>query len=189
MTASPEAGLNEAARDAGAQGSIVKSGQPAELLAGLRAVAAGGEVFDPRHPQRARGRGALSPRAREALRLVAAGATNRGVAEALGVGEQTVKTLLERAFLKLGARRRAEVLAELKRRLPALPVIVLTAEQAPAERARAVSLGANLFLTKPFSPGELLAAVERLLGTPATAGAESDRDGGAQSRSAPARPR
>lgn len=57
-----------------------------------------------------------------------------------------------------------EVLAESKRRAPALPVLVLTAEQDPAERDRATQLGADVFLTKPFSPSELLGAIERLLG-------------------------
>jgi CheY-like chemotaxis protein len=57
-----------------------------------------------------------------------------------------------------------EVLAESKRRSPALPVLVLTAEQDPAERERATQLGADVFLTKPFSPSELLEAIERLLG-------------------------
>ncbi|HXY81756.1 MAG TPA: response regulator [Gaiellaceae bacterium] len=57
-----------------------------------------------------------------------------------------------------------DVLAESKRRAPALPVLVLTAEQDPGERDRAVQLGADVFLTKPFSPSELLEAIERLLG-------------------------
>jgi DNA-binding NarL/FixJ family response regulator len=45
------------------------------------------------------------------LRLVAAGATNRDVAAELGVGDETVKTLLSRTFAKLGARRRAEAVS------------------------------------------------------------------------------
>ena len=56
-----------------------------------------------------------------------------------------------------------EVLRELKRREPDLPVIVLTAEPASALRDVARSLGADEFLTKPFSPLELLGAVERFL--------------------------
>lgn len=57
-----------------------------------------------------------------------------------------------------------EVLAELRRRLPTLPVIVLTAARDPKERRLAERLGADVFLTKPFSPLELLAAIEELLG-------------------------
>src|SRR5206468_2187202 len=48
---------------------------------------------------------------RAVLRLVATGSTNREVAAELGVGEETVKTMLSRAFVKLGARRRAEAVA------------------------------------------------------------------------------
>jgi CheY-like chemotaxis protein len=57
----------------------------------------------------------------------------------------------------------AMVLAEIKRRTPDLPVVVLTADAQPDQRERARQLGADAFLTKPFSPLELLATVERLL--------------------------
>jgi two-component system, OmpR family, response regulator len=57
-----------------------------------------------------------------------------------------------------------QVLAVVKDRHPQLPVIVLTAERQPADRAAAEQLGADAFLTKPFSPLELLGSVERLLG-------------------------
>jgi DNA-binding NarL/FixJ family response regulator len=111
MTPSPEPGLNELAREAGAQGTSLKSGKVNELLRTLRAVAAGGTAFDVRHPRRAPGRAALSPREREVIRLVASGATNREIARTLGVGEETVKTLLTRAFDKLGVRKRAQAVA------------------------------------------------------------------------------
>jgi len=42
---------------------------------------------------------------------VAEGATNREIAAALKVGDETVKTLLARTFLKLGVRRRAEAVS------------------------------------------------------------------------------
>lgn len=64
---------------------------------------------------------------------------------------------------QLPGRPGAEVLAEVKRRFPCLPVLVLTAAQDPAERRQAVELGADEFLTKPFSPLELLRTTERLL--------------------------
>jgi CheY-like chemotaxis protein len=57
----------------------------------------------------------------------------------------------------------ADVLDELKQSNPDLPVIVLTAEHRPPHRALAEALGVDVFLTKPFSPLELLDAVERLL--------------------------
>jgi two-component system phosphate regulon response regulator PhoB len=56
------------------------------------------------------------------------------------------------------------VLDELKSRFPKLPVIVLTAEIAEHHRDLANALKVDAFLTKPFSPLELLATVERLLG-------------------------
>lgn len=58
----------------------------------------------------------------------------------------------------------AEVLAALKDAHPALPVVVLTGDVREDERALADSLGADAYLTKPFSPLELLATIERLVG-------------------------
>lgn len=112
MTANQQAGFNEAAREAGAQGSVLKTGKLDELLGPLRAVAQGGASFDPRHPRRGPGLAALSPREREVLGLVARGATNGQIAAALRIGDETVKTLLTRTFAKLGVRRRAEAVAE-----------------------------------------------------------------------------
>lgn len=60
----------------------------------------------------------------------------------------------------------SEVLDEVKRKYPTLPVIVLTAEKKRHYRQLAEHLGADAFLTKPFSPLELIAAVERLLPGP-----------------------
>lgn len=111
MTATAEPGLNEAVRDAGAQGTVLKTGSVGELQAALRDVAEGGTAFDTRHPRRPSGQGALSPREREVLRLVAAGGTNVQIAEELGVGPETVKTLVARVFSKLGVSRRAEAVA------------------------------------------------------------------------------
>lgn len=111
MTANGQRGMNEAAREAGAQGSVLKTGSAEELLLALRLVVSGGDSFDGRHPRRLAGEGALSPREREVLELVAAGATNREIATALHVGAETVKTLLARTFAKLGVRKRAEAVA------------------------------------------------------------------------------
>lgn len=115
MTANSERGFNELARDAGAQGTVLKSGRIEELLSALRSASTGKRAFDGRHPPRAAGGAALSPREREVLALVAGGATNRGVADALGLGDETVKTLLARVFAKLGVRRRAEAVSSAHR--------------------------------------------------------------------------
>lgn len=58
----------------------------------------------------------------------------------------------------------ALVLDDVRQRYPELPVIVLTAEDRQPHRELARSLGANVFLTKPFSPLEVIETVERLLG-------------------------
>jgi len=57
----------------------------------------------------------------------------------------------------------ADVLSALKQRHPAVPVIVLTAEPEAKVRTQAEGRGADVFMTKPFSPLQLLATVERLL--------------------------
>jgi DNA-binding NarL/FixJ family response regulator len=112
MTANPRQGFNEDAREAGAQGTVLKTGRAEELVETLRSVRAGEAAFDSRHPRRVPGRAALSPREREVLRMVAGGATNREVASELGVSDETIKTILARVFAKLGVRRRAEAVSE-----------------------------------------------------------------------------
>jgi CheY-like chemotaxis protein len=56
-----------------------------------------------------------------------------------------------------------DVLAELAQRERRVPVIVLTADDDPKRREIAEAHGAAAFLAKPFSPIELLRAIERLL--------------------------
>ncbi len=43
-----------------------------------------------------------------------------------------------------------------------VPIIMLTAKDAPGDRAAGLELGADAYLTKPFEPGELLAQVRAL---------------------------
>lgn len=111
MTANRERGFNEIAREAGAQGTLLKTGSADELLRVLRALADGRTSFDERHPRRPAGQAALSPREREVLRMLARGATNRQIADELQVGAETVKTLVARIFGKLGVRKRAEAVS------------------------------------------------------------------------------
>jgi len=49
--------------------------------------------------------------------------------------------------------------------LKSLPVIVLTAKGQRQDRATAEEIGANLFLTKPFSNNEVVQAVKTLIGS------------------------
>jgi two-component system phosphate regulon response regulator PhoB len=55
------------------------------------------------------------------------------------------------------------VLRELRRAHPTLPVIILTARGAEADRVRGLREGADDYVTKPFSPRELAARVKALL--------------------------
>ena len=55
------------------------------------------------------------------------------------------------------------VVRELRRTLPGLPVLFLTARGAPADVVRGFEAGGNDYLKKPFSLDELLARVRELL--------------------------
>jgi DNA-binding NarL/FixJ family response regulator len=98
------------ALDAGADGLVFESELEESLAPSMIAVAAGQTVV----PRRVRGglhRPAFSHRERQALRHVAAGLTNREIAEALFLSESTVKSHLSSAFAKLGVRSRKEAAA------------------------------------------------------------------------------
>lgn len=56
-----------------------------------------------------------------------------------------------------------EVLSELRRAKPALPVIMLTARGSEEDRIRGLAGGADDYVVKPFSARELLARVEAVL--------------------------
>ena len=56
-----------------------------------------------------------------------------------------------------------EILREVRRLRPTLPVIILTARGEEADRVRGLSDGADDYVVKPFSVKELLARVEAVL--------------------------
>ncbi|MGB4779657.1 response regulator, partial [Microbacterium sp.] len=97
-----------AAIEAGAHGYLLKAAPEEEILAGVRSVAAGGMALAPSiAAQLVRAAAApptptLSPRELEVLTAVAAGRSNREIAATLYIGEETVKTHLQKAFTKLG---------------------------------------------------------------------------------------
>ncbi|GGZ69968.1 response regulator [Streptomyces echinoruber] len=114
---------------AGAAGFLGKGAEPAELLHGIRAAAEGESLLSPaatkgliarflaqdgtsgddRASEHAARLAALTVREREVLTQVAAGHTNDEIAERLEVSPLTVKTHVNRAMTKLGARDRAQL--------------------------------------------------------------------------------
>jgi two-component system chemotaxis response regulator CheY len=50
-----------------------------------------------------------------------------------------------------------------------LPIIIVTTRGDEASRARALAVGANRFMTKPFTPDTMLSEVRELLGGPSEA--------------------
>ena len=58
-----------------------------------------------------------------------------------------------------------EVLEQIRgmEKLESTPVVILTAEGQDTDRQTALTLGANDFLTKPFSPKKLLARIKEIL--------------------------
>lgn len=103
-----------AAIGAGASGYLLKAAPEAELLAGIRAVAAGEVALAPsvsrvlvrQTAAKPEPEVVLTPRELDVLRLVAEGLSNREIGQRLHLGEATVKSHLLTAFPKLGVRDR-----------------------------------------------------------------------------------
>ena len=112
---------------AGASGFLLKDVRPAELVAAIRTVAAGDAVVSPRVTRRlleeyahilplAPGQreqqcpqlAMLTERERQVLELLAQGMSNAEIADALIVGEATVKTHVSNVLMKLGLRDRVQ---------------------------------------------------------------------------------
>ncbi len=82
----------------------------------------------------------------------------RGLEEAVRQGVDLV--LLD---LLLPKKDGLDILAELHKLRPTLPVIVLTARGTEEDRVRGLKMGADDYVVKPFSARELLARVEAVL--------------------------
>ncbi|MGH8794574.1 MAG: response regulator [Stackebrandtia sp.] len=113
---------------AGAGGFLLKSGDPRELIAGIRAVAAGAAYLSPQAAQQvmaelARGSGGgrlgrsaearrsvakLSDRETEALALLGAGLSNAEIAARMHVVEGTVKAYVSAVLHRLEVRNRVQ---------------------------------------------------------------------------------
>jgi DNA-binding NarL/FixJ family response regulator len=102
----------------GARGYLLKGSPAAEIAHAIRQVHAGESYLSPRiaaklvhgmtQPRR---RAGLSAREHGVLRLVAAGQSNRQIAETLSISERTVKFHVTAVFNKLGADNRAQAVA------------------------------------------------------------------------------
>ena len=105
---------------AGASGYVRKDAEPETLVAAIRAVAGGRTYIDPsvgRGIVRALDPGdALTAREREILRHVALGRSNREIAAALAIAEETVKTHVANLLAKLQAENRAQAIVQALRR-------------------------------------------------------------------------
>jgi DNA-binding response OmpR family regulator len=79
--------------------------------------------------------------------------------------EEAVRVRVDLVLLDLLLPRRdgLEVLAELRKIRPTLPVIILTARGSEDDRVRGLKMGADDYVLKPFSARELLARVEAVL--------------------------
>src|SRR5262245_26064979 len=82
----------------------------------------------------------------------------RGLDEAIRPGVDLV--LLD---LMLPRRSGLDLLIELRKSRPELPVIILTARGSEDDRVRGLRMGADDYVVKPFSARELLARVEAVL--------------------------
>jgi DNA-binding NarL/FixJ family response regulator len=111
---------------AGASGFLLKGGEPADLLAAVRIVAAGESLLAPsvtrrlieayvsgpdheRERSMPEGLAELTAREREVLLLVADGLSNAEIASALYLSPLTAKTHVSRILTKLGVRDRVQL--------------------------------------------------------------------------------
>jgi len=101
----------------GAHGYVLKQASREELIEAIGAAADGGFYFSPeivdvlRESPAPVAPATLTARELEVLRLVAAGAENREIAERLFVSAETVKTHLATIYRKLGVAGRAHAVA------------------------------------------------------------------------------
>src|SRR6476619_4403736 len=108
---------------AGASGFLVKHTEPAELVRAVRVVATGEALLSPsvtrrlisefadraKPPPPATSMDVLTERERQLVGLVGEGLSNDDIAERLVLSPATVKTHVNRAMMKLGARDRAHL--------------------------------------------------------------------------------
>ena len=101
-----------AARAAGASGFVSKDWDADDVVAAVRRVGMGMTMFEPKAQQP---EPLLSEREREVLELIAAGSTNREIAQRLYLSPHTVKEHTSAVYRKLHARNRAEAVQRAQR--------------------------------------------------------------------------
>ena len=115
FTAHPDHAALQAAREAGAAGMVVKDVTRSDLAEAITRAARGETLpWDPDGAEATAARLArfgLTRREYDVLRRVAMGETNAEIAAATFLSRNTVKTYLQSALQKLGARNRVEAIA------------------------------------------------------------------------------
>jgi DNA-binding NarL/FixJ family response regulator len=104
---------------AGARGYIVKDADPSQIIEALRAVHGGQRYLSPEVSSRLADRvhrSSLTPREADVLTLLVRGTRNRGIADALGISEETVKGHVKNILSKLDAADRTQAASEAIRR-------------------------------------------------------------------------
>lgn len=107
---------------AGANGYVLKQSAPTELIAAIRAVAAGHSYLDPSLTRKVMGgyasragslrgdaKGDLTDREREVLRLIAFGYSNKEIASQLDLSVKTVEAHKANSMRKLGISSRIDI--------------------------------------------------------------------------------
>ena len=112
-TGMDDLGLAERAFEAGAKGVVSKGDDTSNLLKAVLLASRGRPSTSPAFAARADGPlfEDLSPKQVAALRLLAQGMERKAISEAMGIGEETVKTHLAEVRRKLGARTSAQAVA------------------------------------------------------------------------------
>ena len=113
-----------AAIEAGAAGYVLKQAGGQDVVRALQAVAEGQSLLDPAltarvfarvrraaHDQESAAFAMLSEQEQRVLALIAAGQTNRQIAQALHLGEGTIRNYVSTVLGKLGVANRAEAAA------------------------------------------------------------------------------
>jgi len=123
LTSFGEQALVMEAIDAGASGFILKDAAPSELVGAIRSAARGEAPLDPRVARAVMSRRQenqplqeMTAREREVLALVAAGLSNKLIADRLGISDHTAKFHVNGVMMKLGASTRTEAVVEAMRR-------------------------------------------------------------------------